>query len=67
MSAKPKLGLIMIGDPRLGNMLDGNHIITDPPRLLQELGIDVIGGEKMLTTEDAVRREDTVTRKAGVK
>lgn len=55
----------MIGDPRLGNILDGNHIITDPLRLLQELGIDVIGGEKMLTTEDAVRPEALRIRNEG--
>ena len=65
MSAKPKIGLIMIGDPRLGNELAGNHIITDPPRLLREAGIEVIGGEKMLTTEDEARPEAIRIRNEG--
>ena len=29
MSAKPKIGLIMIGDPRLGNELEGNHTMSN--------------------------------------
>jgi len=65
MPAKPKLGLIMIGDPRLGNELDENHIVTDPPRLLREAGLEVIGGERMFTTEDEARPEALRIRNEG--
>jgi L-fucose isomerase len=55
----------MIGDPRLGDAMEGNPLLTDPPRLLREAGLDVIGGEKMLTTEDEVRPEAVRIRNAG--
>ena len=65
MSTKPTIGLIMIGDPRLGNELDTNHIVADPPRLLREAGIELIGGERMFATEDEVRPEALRIRNQG--
>jgi len=65
MSTKPKIGLIMIGDPRLGAELDDNHIVTDPPRLLREAGLEVIGGERMFATEDEARPEALRIRNEG--
>lgn len=65
MSHQPKVGLIMIGDPRLGNVLDNNHIIKEPRKLLESLDITVIGGKKMFTTEDNVRPEALRIRNEG--
>ena len=65
MTSAPKVGLIMIADPRLGNLLDGNPIITQPRQLLLEAGLEVVGGERVFTCEDEARPEAIRLRNEG--
>jgi L-fucose isomerase len=66
MTTKPKIGLIRIGDPRLGHLLDNDPVYADPPKLLRALGLRVLCADQMFTTEDDARREASRLRRAGV-